>query len=89
MIAMLFRCQNRGRIISTCMMSLGQAAAVATKLCKDEGVTPRKLDGKKVHKYLMDVEGVPLETPTPRMIEKANMPGKPYYNKQGDNMKYK
>ena len=83
-----FYALSGARLIAT-MMSLGQAAAVATKLCKDEGVTPRKLDGKKVHKYLMDVEGVPLETPTPRMIEKANMPGKPYYNKQGDNMKYK
>lgn len=76
------------RLIAT-MMSLGQAAAVAAKLCKDEQVTPRKLDGRKVHKYLMDVCGIPLETVNGRLLERQNMPGEPYYNAAGDNIKYK
>ena len=83
-----FYALSGARLIATCM-SMGQAAAVGAKLCKDLGTTPRELDGRKVHNYLMEVEGVPLETPTARMIEKANMPGEPYYNVSADNIKYK
>jgi len=76
------------RLIST-MMSLGQAAAAAAKLCKEKNVTPRQLDGRDVHKYLVEVEGVPLDTITERLLERQGVPGEPYYIVAGDNMKYK
>jgi hypothetical protein len=76
------------RLIAT-MMSLGQAAGAAAKLCKEKKVTPRQLDGRDVHEYLVKVEGVPLDTVTEQLIERQSIPGEPYYNIAGDNIKYK
>jgi ribulose 1,5-bisphosphate synthetase/thiazole synthase len=47
------------RIISICM-STGQAAGIAAALCLKEGVSPRRLDGRKVRQAMID-DGVPLD----------------------------
>ena len=47
------------RIITICM-STGQAAALAAKICMDQGVKPRDLDGKIVRQAMID-DGVPLD----------------------------
>ncbi len=47
------------RVIAT-SMTTGQAAATAAKVCMDEGLTPRQVDGKRVRE-LMIARGVPLD----------------------------
>ncbi len=47
------------RVIALCM-STGQAAGIAGALCINEGLTPRKLDGKRVRQALIE-QGVHLD----------------------------
>ena len=75
------------RLVATCM-SLGQAAGVAAKLCLDRDCAPSELDGKLVHKYLMDECGIPLESVTGRLITKAETKGEPYIS-TADSIKYR
>ena len=76
------------RLVATCM-STGQAAGIAAKLCLEEGgIAARDLDGKKVHEYLRDVCGVPLDTVYGRLEERRNMTGEPYIS-PGDSIKYR
>ena len=75
------------RLVSTCM-SMGQAAAAATKLCLEENSIPRDLDGIKVHNYLRDVYGIPLDTVYGRLEERTKMKGEPYISPV-DSIKYR
>lgn len=75
------------RLVATCM-STGQAAAVAAKLCLEENTTPRALDGKKVHNYLRDVCGIPLDTVYGRLEERLKTKGEPYIS-PADSVKYR
>ncbi|MDR0490835.1 MAG: FAD-dependent oxidoreductase [Oscillospiraceae bacterium] len=47
------------RIITICM-STGQAAGLAAKICLEESIRPRDLDGKRVRQAMID-DGVPLD----------------------------
>ena len=47
------------RIITICM-STGQAAGLAARICIDEGLRPRDLDGRRVRQAMID-NGVPLD----------------------------